>query len=201
MSESRSTPSLARSAGGSEPEFVAIGAVETSSIAQGVVTGDAMVKMAEVSLLQATTLSPGKYWVLIGGEVATVRASMRRGIEVAAETLLDSLFIPQLHEQVLPAIAGTAPPRDDDALGVIETLSAASAIEAADAAAKAADVLVRDVRLANGIGGKGVVTVSGDVSNVQAAVDAGKALALRKSMLARAVVIPRLHAQLKSRIP
>ena len=47
-------------------------------LAQGVVTGDAMVKTAEVTLLQATTLSPGKYWVLIGGDVATVRASMKR---------------------------------------------------------------------------------------------------------------------------
>jgi len=179
---------------------VAIGAVETSSIAQGVVTGDAMVKTAEVTLLQATTLSPGKYWVLIGGDVATVRASMARGVEVAAETLLDSLFIPSLHEQVLPAIGGTVAPRDDDALGILETLSAASAIEAADAAVKAADVTVRDVRLANGIGGKGVVYVSGTVSNVQAAVDAGRASALKKGMLARSVVIPRLAAQLKERI-
>ena len=180
--------------------LVAIGAVETSSIAQGVVTGDAMVKTAEVSLLQATTLTPGKYWVLIGGEVATVRASMKRGIEVAAETLLDSLFIPQLHEQVLPALGGTTAARDDDALGVIETLTAASAIEAADAAAKAAAVTLRDVRLSNGIGGKGVVYLTGDVSSVQAAVEAGRALALKKSLLARAVVIPRLHNQLRQRM-
>jgi microcompartment protein CcmL/EutN len=179
---------------------VAIGAVETSSIAQGVVTGDAMVKTAEVSLLAATTLTPGKYWVLIGGEVATVRASMKRGIEVAAETLLDSLFIPQLHEQVLPALAGTAPRRDDDALGILETLTAASAIEAADAAAKAAGIWLRDVRLANGIGGKGVVYLTGNVSNVQAAVEAGRALALKKGLLARSVVIPRLHEQFKTRL-
>jgi bacterial microcompartment shell protein len=170
--------------------LVAIGAVETSSIAQGVVTGDAMVKTAEVTLLAATTLTPGKYWVLIGGEVATV----------AAETLLDSLFIPQLHEQVMPALAGTAMRRDDDALGVIETLSAASAIEAADRAVKAANVTLRDLRLANGIGGKGVVYLTGDVSNVQAALEAGREVALRKGLLARAVVIPRLHAQLKERL-
>src|SRR5262249_48308424 len=124
--------------------FVAVGAVETSSIAQGVVVGDAMVKTAEAALLQATTISPGKYWVLVGGDVATVRASLRRGIEVAADTLLDSLYIPQLHDQVLPAIAGTSGTIDADALGVIETLTAASAIEAADAAAKAADVRLRD---------------------------------------------------------
>ena len=180
--------------------FVAIGAVETSSIAQGVVTGDAMVKTAEVSLLAATTLTPGKYWVLIGGEVATVRASLKRGIEVAAEPLLDSLFIPQLHDQVLPALAGTARVTDDDALGIIETFTAASAIEAADAAAKAAAVTLRDLRLSNGIGGKGVVYITGDVSNVQAAVEAGRSLALKKSLLTRSVVIPRLHEQFKARL-
>ena len=95
---------------------------------------------------------------------------------------------------------GTVPYRDDDALGVIETLTAASAIEAADAAAKAADITLRDVRLSNGIGGKGVVYLTGDVGNVQAAVEAGRSLALKKSLLARSVVIPRLHAQLKERI-
>src|SRR5262249_13320287 len=136
---------LARSASGPLAQFVAIGAIETSSIAQGVVTGDSMVKTADVELLQATTLTPGKYWVLIGGEVAPVRASLRRGLEVAAEPLLDSLFIPQLHAQVLPALGGAVARRDDDALGVIETLTAASAIEAADAAAKAAAVTLRDV--------------------------------------------------------
>jgi microcompartment protein CcmL/EutN len=190
----------ARGASASAGSFVAVGAVETSSIAQGVVTGDAMVKTAEVQLLQAVTLSPGKYWVLIGGEVATVRAALKRGVEVAADTLLDSLFIPQLHDGVLRALAGTAVARDDDAIGIIETLTAASAIEAADAAAKAANVVLRDLRLANGIGGKGVVYLTGDVSNVQAAVEAGRALAHKKSMLSRSVVVPRLHAQMKERI-
>jgi len=179
---------------------VAVGAIETSSIAQGMLAGDAMVKTAEVTLLASSTLSPGKYWVLIGGDVAPVRAALRRGIAVAAETLLDSLFIPQLHEGVIPALAGTAAARDDDALGILETLSAASAIEAADAAAKAAAIALRDLRLANGIGGKGVVLLTGDVSNVQAAVEAGRALAIKKSLLARSVVIPRLHGQMKERL-
>ena len=45
---------------------VAIAAIETSSIAQGTVVGDAMVKTASVELLEARTLSPGRFWVLIG---------------------------------------------------------------------------------------------------------------------------------------
>ena len=179
---------------------VAIGAIETSSIAQGTVVGDAMVKQAEVTLLRASPLSPGKYWVLIGGDVGPVRASFRRGVEVAGETLLDSLFIPNIHEGVLQALAGTTPPVDHDALGVIETMTAAATIVAADQAAKAADVLLRDLRLANGIGGKGVLFLSGTVGNVEAAVAAGRADALKRGLLARSVVVPRLHAQMKERV-
>ena len=179
---------------------VAIAAVETSSIAQGTVVGDAMVKQAEVTLVEACTLSPGKYWVLIGGEVGPVRSAYARGVEVASDTLLDSLFIPQLHELVLPALRGAVPTRDDDALGVIETLSAASAIIAADRAAKTAAVTLRDLRLANGLGGKGFVFLSGEVGDVQAAVDAGRAEALEKGLLVRSVVVPRLHPQMKERV-
>lgn len=179
---------------------VAIAAIETSSIAQGTVVGDAMVKTAEVDLVEASMLSPGKFWVLIGGEVATVRAAYRRGIEVAAETLLDSLFIPQLHAMVVPALRGVAPIADHDALGVLETMTAASAIVAADHAAKAADVLLRDIRLANGLGGKGVVFLTGAVSDVQAAIEAGRAEALKKGLLARSVVIPRLAAAMKAKV-
>lgn len=179
---------------------VAIAALETSSIAQGAVAADAMVKTAEVELLEACPVSPGKYWVLIGGDVGPVRHAFARGVEVAADTLLDRLFIPQLHAQVLPALRGAVAPRDDDALGVLETLTAAAAITAADVAAKAADVLLRDIRLANGLGGKGVVFLSGDVGNVQAAIDAGRAEALARGLLTRSVVIPRLHAQMKAKV-
>jgi microcompartment protein CcmL/EutN len=179
---------------------VAIAAVETSSIAQGVMTCDAIVKTAEVELLAACPLSPGKYWILFGGELGAVRSSFRRGVEVAAETLLDSLMIPQLHEGVLAALRGAVAGRDDDALGVIETLTAAAAIVAADRAGKAADVLLRDLRLANGLGGKGVLFFSGSLGDVQASVEAGRAEAQERGLLARAVVIPRLHPQVKDRV-
>jgi microcompartment protein CcmL/EutN len=179
---------------------VAIAAIETSSIAQGIVVADAMVKQSEVDVLEATTLTPGRYWILIGGDVATVRSSHKRGVEVAADTLLDQLFIPQLHADVLRALRGLVPPNPDDAYGVIETLTAASAIVAADLAAKAADITLRDIRLANGLGGKGVVMMSGSLSGVQAGVSAGKADAQKRGLLARSVVIPRLDPRLRARL-
>lgn len=179
---------------------VAIAAIETSSIAQGAVTGDAMVKTAEVELLEARPLSPGKFWVLIGGGVAEVRAAHRRGLEAAAETRLDDLMIPQLDASVMPALAGRVAGPDHDALGIIETLTAAATIVAADRAAKTAGILLREIRLANGLGGKGFVTLSGDVASVQAAVESGRAEAQRAGLLVRAIVVPRLHAQMKSRL-
>ncbi len=179
---------------------VAIAAIETSSIAQGAVVGDAMVKTAEIELVEARTLSPGKFWVLVTGGVAEVRAAHARGVQVAAETLLDQILIPQLHAMVPPALAGPVAGPDHDALGVIETLSAASAILAADRAAKTAPVLVRLVRLANGLGGKGYVHVTGDVADVQAAVEAGRAEAQAAGLLVRSVVIPRLASDMKTRL-
>ena len=179
---------------------IAIAAIETSSIAQGIVTADAMVKTADVELIEIGTLSPGRYWILIGGDVASVRAAYKRGLEIAADALLDSLFIPQLHDGVFPALRGTVPASEDDAVGVIETLSAASAILAADIAVKNADITLRDLRLANGIGGKGVVTFSGTVSAVQSGVEAGRADAQKRGLLARAVVIPRIDPRLRARI-
>lgn len=180
--------------------MIALAAVETGSIAQGTVAGDAMVKTATVILVECRPLSPGKFWVLIGGDVAEVRAALAKGLDAAADTLLDSLFIPQLHDGVLPALRGTARGGDDDALGVIETLTAASSIVAADQAAKAARVTLRDLRLADGLGGKGYVYLSGAVSDVQAAVEAGRAEAQKKGLLVRSVVIPRLHPQMKERM-
>jgi len=179
---------------------VTLAAIETSSIAQGHVVADALVKTAEVELIEAAAISPGKYWVMIGGDVGPVRAAWTHGKTVAAETLLDQFFIPQLHDAVLPALRGAVAAVDHDALGVLETTTASAAIVAADQAAKAADVLIRDVRLANGIGGKGVVLLSGAVGDVEAAIAAGRADAQRAGLLTRSVVIPRLHPQFKARL-
>ena len=83
-----------------------------------------------------------------------------------------------------------------DALGVIESFSVTSLIEAADAAAKAADVQLIEIRLAMALGGKAFVTLTGKVSAVQAAIDAGSSLVSEKGLLVHKVVIPRPHENL-----
>ncbi|MBI3286863.1 MAG: BMC domain-containing protein, partial [Chloroflexi bacterium] len=48
----------------------ALALVEFSSIAVGIQAGDAMAKRAPIATLRAGTVQPGKYLVLIAGEVA-----------------------------------------------------------------------------------------------------------------------------------
>jgi microcompartment protein CcmL/EutN len=64
-------------------------------------------------------------------------------------------------------------------------------IKAADAAAKAANVQLLEVRLAMALGGKAFCTMTGDVASVQAAVAAGRPVLAEAGVLLNAVVISR----------
>jgi microcompartment protein CcmL/EutN len=182
------------------PDIEAIGLVELNSIAVGVTTCDEMMKIAPVVLIAAMTICPGKYISLVGGEVSAVESSVRRGRQVGAEWVVDSLFIPRIHPQVFPAIMGTADVKALRAVGVIETFSVASSIIAGDGAAKAARIDLVELRLAQGLAGKSFVTLTGDVSDVNAAVDAGVTLIKDTGMLVKQVVIPRPHDDLKQKL-
>jgi microcompartment protein CcmL/EutN len=178
----------------------AIGLVELNSIAEGIATCDQMIKVAPVTLMLAMTICPGKYISLVGGDVSSVQSSVRRGVETGGAFVVDSLFIPNIHEQVFPAIMGTGSQKAIKSLGVIETFSVASAVVAGDGAAKAAKVDLIELRLAQGLAGKSFVTITGDVSDVEAGVRAGVALIRDSGMLVRDVVIPRPHADLKQKM-
>ncbi len=166
----------------------AIGMIETNSIAKGIEACDFMVKAARVQLLRSTTVCPGKYIILIGGETSEVSAAMEVGKEISGAYLVDCLLISNVHEQVLSAAHGTVDADLQGAIGVIEFYSIASAILAADIAVKAAEIALIEIRIGYAIGGKGVVTLCGDVSAVQAAVDAAAA---ETELLVNTCVIPR----------
>ena len=85
------------------------------------------------------------------------------------------------------------------ALGLIETIGLVPAIEAADAAAKAANVVLLGYENTKG-GGKITVKIAGDVGAVQAAVAAGVAAASRIGKVYGHLVIPRPHAEINSLI-
>jgi microcompartment protein CcmL/EutN len=174
----------------------ALALVEFSSIAAGIQAADAMVKRAPIGTLKAGTVHNGKYLVLIGGQVADVEESLAAGRQVGGSSVLDFVLLPQVHHEVVETIGGARKPNPTDALGVIETTTVAAAIHAADAGVKGAQVHLVEVRLADGLGGKGIVLFSGLVADVEAAVQIGKGVLERPDLLVREVVIPQLHPDL-----
>lgn len=168
----------------------AIGIVETSSIAKGFEVADAIMKSASVEMVVNRTICPGKYMILVGGDVDAVNASIETGIQIGAHTVVDHFIIPNVHADVFPAISGVQHLPELKALGVIESFSVASIIEAADAAVKAADIKLISLHLAMAIGGKGFVTLTGDVADVEAAVEAGTSVIEEKGLLVEKIIIP-----------
>lgn len=178
----------------------ALALIEFDSIAAGVEAGDAMAKKAPVARVVAGTVHNGKYLVLVSGEVADVEESYAEGLAVGASAALDSVFLPGVHPYVADAVGRQRRPAAVDALGIIETRTVAAAIAAADAGIKGAEVNLIEVRLADGLGGKGLVFFSGLVHDVEAAVGMGVECISAAPALVHAVVIPQLHPDMANNI-
>lgn len=153
----------------------AIGLVEVASIARGMVVLDAMVKRAPCDVVDNWTASPGKYLVLIAGEVAEVEESMDAGLVAAGEHLLDHVVLSHPDPAVMPALMGETSRPGTDSVCVVETTMAATAIRAADAALKATGVRLIELRLATGLGGKAYFVLGGSLHLVEEAADVGTA--------------------------
>jgi microcompartment protein CcmL/EutN len=181
-------------------EMNAIGLIELSSIAAGFQAADAMLKTSAVELLLSRSICSGKYMVLVGGDVAAVRASVDSGREVSRGTVIDTFVIPNVHRDIFPAISGVTEVNLLEALGIVESFSVASLIEAADAAVKTAHVRLIEIRLAMALGGKAFVTMTGDVAAVASAVDAAAAVCSERGLLVNKVVIPNPRKELLKEI-
>ena len=172
----------------------ALALLEFGSIAAGIVAGDAMVKRARLDLIKAGTVQPGKYLVLIGGQVADVEEAIEAARQAEASTLVDIVFLPDVHPDVVAAVAGARRSGEGEALGIIETTTVAAIIQAADAGVKGAQVALREVRMADGLGGKGYLLFGGAVADVEAAVAIGSARV--PGELVRETVIAQLHQEM-----
>jgi microcompartment protein CcmL/EutN len=166
-------------------EIGSIGLIELTSVATGFLVEDVMLKAASVQLLMARSICSGKFLIVVSGDVSSVTAALEAGGVAAGPSLIERRQIARVHPAVLAAISNAVDvdPRQLRSIGVIETFSAASIIEVADAAVKSANVTLLRVHLAMALGGKGFVLMAGDVASVQAAVAAGSRVAAEDGML------------------
>jgi microcompartment protein CcmL/EutN len=177
-----------------------LGVLEFNSIAAGIEALDAMAKAAPIRIIQAMTVNPGKFVTIFTGDVAEVDASLSAGKAVGGTTLIDELFLPSADPRLVPALEGRAESPDWDALGIIETYSAVSAIEAADIGVKRARVAIVELRVSPEMGGKGFVKFMGDLHEVEAAMEAGSRRAEAKGLLCRTSLIPRPHPDIRPHV-
>ena len=170
-----------------------LGMVEIVSVPAGIEAGDTMLKAASVELVTAQPVCAGKYIVIVTGDVAAVKASVKAGAKSAGALLIDCVIISGIHEQVPRAINACSEIGKVSAVGIMETFSLCAAVVTADAAVKAADVNLIEVRLGRGLGGKSFITMTGEVAAVKAAVDAAKAVEQAQGLMSGSVVIPSPH--------
>ena len=167
-----------------------IGLLEFTSIAKGIEATDAMLKKAQVDLLLAKTICSGKYLTIITGYVQAVEDAVSAGISTAGANCIDHIVIPNLHPDIIPALTATTGASLDEALGIIETYTVASCINAADIAAKSGSIRLLEIRPAVGLGGKSFVTFTGDVASVQSALELGAEYPKSQGVLLQKVIIP-----------
>lgn len=174
----------------------ALALLEFSSIVVGIEAADAMIKRAPLGVIKTGTVQPGKYLVLVAGDVASVEESVAAGTALAGDALVDTVFLPDIHPDVVAAMKGDRTFSEGEALGIIETHTVAGVVEAADAAVKAATVSAAQIEMADGLGGKGYILLSGALAEVEAAVEAGVASLVPAQLVAQ-VVIPQLHEEMR----
>lgn len=167
----------------------ALGLIEVASIARGWVVTDAAAKRAPCEVVLSRTVSPGKHLTLLSGDVDDVEESMRAGIEAAGNALVDRLELPQAADELLRAFKrGLAVLADDRSVGIVETSTVATTLLCADAACKAAQVILHELHLADGLGGKAYFILSGEQGDVEAALFAAETIAKPELFLARELI-------------
>ena len=174
----------------------AIGLVEVKSIPVGIETADAMLKAGEVQLVVANPVCPGKYIIIVTGDVSAVKSAVGAGKATGGIFLIESIVIPNIHEEVCPAITGTASYDRVEALGGIESMSALESVLAGDIIAKAAQVDLMEIRIARGLGGKSYVLFTGDTGAVNQALEACKTELGEDGLITSTMVIPNPHPEL-----
>jgi len=152
-----------------------IGLLEFKRISSGIEASNQMIKAADVSLLSAKYICPGKYIVLISGDLSAVKSSVKAGVEVAKKDLMKELVIPKIDKGLIDIIQGKINKTGEiKALGILEYSSIASGIIAADAAVKAAEIEFLKIVLGMTTAGKSLIIFTGSIEACKQGLNAAE---------------------------
>jgi len=181
-------------------KYPALALLELSTISSGIFTGDAIIKAAPVSVLKSGTVHNGKYLLLFGGSVASVEESYNKGLAISKNDIIDSVFLPDIHQKVHDAILGKRTVIVSETVGMFETNSVANIIKSTDAAVKGTNVEIVEMRLADDIGGKGFVIFNGTIEEIEIALEIAKEKLMNSNILVNASIIPNIHTEMAKQL-
>jgi microcompartment protein CcmL/EutN len=175
----------------------AIALLEFGNVAVGVLASDAMVKRSPIALLRCGTVHPGRFLILVGGSVASTEEAYSAGLEIGDSrgVLNSKVFLGDVHPSLNDAVLGARREVEGDALAVVETHNSPAILAAVDAAVKSTPVVLSEVRLGDGLGGRALALLSGDLFDVETALDICGERA--GDQMAAGTLLPRLDADLR----
>ena len=164
-----------------------LGLVESRTIAAGVFLADTMVKAADVTLVKASTICAGRYFIQVSGDRSAVETAVASA-EASDYSLVGTFVISNVHPDLMQGVGRCRDIPAGDALGVVECKTVSAGIVAADQALKKASVQLARLVIGQGISGKSYFLLNGEIAEVTEAVAAARE-ALDKYLL-ETVIIP-----------
>jgi microcompartment protein CcmL/EutN len=153
----------------------ALAMLQINDVPVGLRALDALVKEAPVEIVATGTVQCGHYLIAFAGEVEAVSRSFARATGIAAGAVYDRVLLPDVELRIVPAFRDAvvrAPSAEGgDALGVVQSAACPVLLGAVDAALKGARVDLVELRVAEGLGGKALATVWGELHDVEAAIE------------------------------
>lgn len=176
----------------------AIALLEFETVAAGILASDVMVKRSPIALLRCGSIHPGRFLILVGGSVASTEEAYAAGLQVGESrgALSGKVFLGDVHPALHDAVLGVRRKLEGDSLAVVETQSSPALLAAVDGAVKSTPVVLSEVRLGDDLGGHALALLSGDLFDVETALDICSERA-GGQLLAR-TLLPRLDSDLRS---
>lgn len=167
----------------------ALGLIEFSSISQGIEVGDILLKAAFVEVEMLKHVCPGKFMIIISGDVEEVTEATEKVKDLNSKRLVETYVIANAHEALIEGLKKRPIINEYNAIGVMELTTIASSLVALDSALKSSSVKLVKVILGNGIGGKSYFIISGSVSSVEEGLKVASSIIDSKRIIHK-VVIP-----------
>lgn len=182
-------------------EKQSLGVLEYRSVAAGMKACDEVLKSADLDLMFAKPMCPGKYVMAIKGSLSAVKAGIEKGTTGENETfLVDYCYLGKPDPSVFKGLYCSGDVEGIDAVGILETYSVASIFEVADDVVKTTPVEILEIRVAKGLSGKSYVVFSGELTSVQASIEKASKSVIEKGLLLQSSVIPKPDPRLWEQI-